>query len=137
MWISDTDKAHFPFYVFKWRSPDGSELLSYQTPLGCNQDPVNLEDSQLKKEFDFNKARLLLPEHQNEIFNTRNSVDIAKYFDDKYINDMAILVGKGDHGEGPTEEEIKAAMALAGKHGYFISTANDFFDVLEKNYDTS
>ena len=137
MWISDTDKAHFPFYVFKWRSPDGSEILSYQTPLGCNQDPQNLEDSQLKREFDFDKARLLLPGYQNKVFNTRNSVNIGKYFDDQYINDIAILVGKGDHGEGPTEEEIKAALALVGKHGYFIATANDFFDVLEKNYDTS
>ena len=137
LWTSDTDKAHFPFYVFKWRSPDGSELLSYQTPLGCNQDPQDLKDSQLKKGFDFNKARLLLPEYQNEVFNTRNSADIDRYFDDKYISDMAIFVGRGDHGEGPSVEEIKAAIALSERKDYLISTANDFFDALERNYDMS
>ena len=293
LWISDTDKIHFPFYTFRWRSPDGSELLSYQTPVGCNQNPagfidvlpvsrnyllpsdlsfgeygligeyfnnmnltgdpamvrldekvyfdwgegspdskinadrfsvrwtgefvapysgeykfylktddgvrfylndnlildkwmdrsptideavVNLEkdkeykikieyfengggatavfgmeypdennlpedvsstkDSYLLGEFDFNKAKLMLPNYKNKVFNTKNSDDIEQYFDNKYINDLAVFAGKGDHGEGPTEQEVEAAITLDERDDYFISTPNDFFNFIEQKYDT-
>jgi predicted alpha-1,2-mannosidase len=98
---------------------------------------ASTQDSQLKSGFDFKKARLLLPIYRNAAFNTKNSSTLDKYFDNKYINDIAIAAGTGDHGGGPTEQEVEAAISLDERDDYSISTPNDFFNLVEQKYDTS
>lgn len=112
------DTNRFPFNAFRWRSPDGSEVLAY---LG-------------RLEHDFSVERLTTRRFQQEITPWQllvKPVDVSVVFDSSNFNRRHILeitvnndwkgsapygpvllyYGKGDGGHGPVAAEVAAAAA--------------------------
>lgn len=74
------DTTKFPYGIFKWRSPDGSEITSYMSaPIGEGIEPVKLAAY-----------------HQE--WQTQTG-----------IKDALWLTGIGDHGGGPTRDMLEVA----------------------------
>lgn len=79
------DAVMFPYNLFRWSSPDGSEVLAYQTVGGYWG---NLGEV-------WKVATYFLALHARH-----------------GIGDLLLIYGYGDHGCGPKEEEVAAAEAL-------------------------
>ncbi len=79
------DTVMFPYNLFKWLSPDGSEVLAYQTVGGYWGNPGEV----------WKVATYFLALHARH-----------------GIGDLLLIYGYGDHGCGPKEEEVAAAEAL-------------------------
>ena len=79
------DSVMFPYNLFRWSSPDGSEVLAYQTVGGYWGNP-----GEVWKVASYVQAMLV-----------RHG-----------MMDLLLLYGSGDHGCGPKEEEVAAAEAL-------------------------
>lgn len=74
------DTVMFPYNLFRWSSPDGSEVLAYQTLGGYVEDPRQVW--RIKYYFFALHLRHRIPE-------------------------LLMLYGLGDHGGGPTEEMLE------------------------------
>ncbi|MDX2214658.1 MAG: alpha-mannosidase [Oculatellaceae cyanobacterium bins.114] len=74
------DTTQFPYEWFKWRSPDGSEILSFNSPpIGESIDPVKMA-------------------HYAATWEAKTGIPLAQW-----------LVGVGDHGGGPTHDMLMVA----------------------------
>ncbi len=111
------DTVMFPYNVFRWSSPEGSQVLAYQTPGGYWGDP-----SEVRKIITY--LQLLHLRHG--------------------IEDLLLLYGSGDHGCGPKEGEVVAAEDLVrgvpkelesvGVREATHARAEDYLRVLEDTY---
>ncbi len=74
------DTTEFPYEIFKWRSPDGTEIFSLTLPpIGESITPVKMADYAQKWEFSTG------------------------------VNNCLWLPGVGDHGGGPTKDMLEVA----------------------------
>ena len=101
--LSWNDTTVFPYKLFWWQSPDGSRVLTY-FPHGYSgtTEPVGLAN------------------------------DIATYVPATHFPEIMQLYGVGDHGGGPTRQELDEAVHLERPATIFpkaeFSTARGFFD---------
>ncbi len=104
--MSWNDTTVFPYKLFWWQSPDGSKVLTY-FPHNYNgtTNPVGLAN------------------------------DIENYVPSTHFPEIMQLYGVGDHGGGPTREELDEAVRLEQPATVFpkaeFSTARGFFDDVE------
>ncbi len=95
------------FDLFLWESPDGSRVIAFNSAYMGNVDPKTL-------------------------------IQLAKYNkEDKNIDISMFVYGIGDHGGGPTKEDIKIINKLNNKNIYpklKFSTAHEYFKDIENNY---
>ncbi|HEX4065252.1 MAG TPA: glycoside hydrolase family 38 C-terminal domain-containing protein [Acidobacteriaceae bacterium] len=109
--MSWNDTTVFPYKLFWWQSPDGSKVLTY-FPHNYNgtTNPVGLAN------------------------------DIANYVPATHFPEIMQLYGVGDHGGGPTREELDEAVRLEQPATVFpkaeFSTARGFFDDVEHSIAT-
>lgn len=100
-------EKEIPANLFWWKSPDGSKVLTYRIPISYNEtQPVNRRVEQILEQF------------QNEP-----------------MKSFMAFYGAGDHGGGPTKENIKSIEALQTEQGapqVFFSTMDRYFDEIEK-----
>ena len=104
--MSWNETTVFPHKLFWWQSPDGSRVLTYFPPrYDGNTEPVNLAN------------------------------DIASYVPSTHFPEIMQLYGVGDHGGGPTRQELDQAEVLEKPATIFpkaqFSTARAFFDDVE------
>jgi alpha-mannosidase len=106
--MSWNDTTVFPYKLFWWQSPDGSKVLTY-FPHNYNgtTEPVGLAN------------------------------DMAVYAPSTHFPEIMQLYGVGDHGGGPTRQEVDEAVKLEEPSTVFpkaeFSTARSFFDDVEKS----
>jgi alpha-mannosidase len=106
--MSWNETTVFPYKLFWWQSPDGSQVLTY-FPHSYNgtTEPVGLAN------------------------------DIAAYVPSTHFPEIMQLYGVGDHGGGPTRQELDEAVHLENASTVFpkaeFSTARSFFDDVEKS----
>lgn len=104
--LSWNDTTEFPYKLFWWQSPDGSRVLTY-FPHGYSgtTEPVGLAN------------------------------DVASYVPSTHFPEIMQLYGVGDHGGGPTRQELDEAVRLEKPATIFpkaeFSTARAFFDDVE------
>lgn len=104
--LSWNDTTEFPYKLFWWQSPDGSRVLTY-FPHGYSgtTEPVGLAN------------------------------DVASYVPATHFPEIMQLYGVGDHGGGPTRQELDEAVRLEKPATIFpkaeFSTARAFFDDVE------
>jgi len=111
------DAVMFPYNLFRWSSPDGSEILAYQTVGGYWGNPGEV----------WKVATYFLALHARH-----------------GIGDLLLIYGYGDHGCGPKEEEVAAAEALVkevppelkalGVSEARHSRAEDYLRMVEETY---
>jgi alpha-mannosidase len=101
------DTTLFPYYIFKWTSPDGSSILAHQT-VGTYSEEVT-------------ETEIL---RQMKLLNRGQRLD-----------DLLVLFGIGDHGGGVSEDMIQRALEFVQAKepikGMF-STAQEYFEVLSQ-----
>jgi alpha-mannosidase len=100
--------ADWPFNHFKWRSPDGSEVICYSG---------NLSYGGLGRWNRFKDARKLLKEGampECNYFTSQEEIDAKK---GEIWSEVFITMGEGDGGHGPQSQEIYQAQ-------YFVETGN-------------
>jgi alpha-mannosidase len=105
--MSWNDTTVFPYKLFWWQSPDGSKVLTYfPHTYNGTTEPVGLAN------------------------------DIAVYVPSTHFPEIMQLYGVGDHGGGPTRQELDEAVRLENPATIFpraeFSTARSFFDDVEK-----
>ncbi|MBR2907973.1 MAG: alpha-mannosidase [Clostridia bacterium] len=104
--ISEKD---MPSELFKWQSPDGSQVLAWKIVAGYTGNVKNIEDLEKK----FEKAIAVI----------RNETDA-----------MMLFYGVGNHGGGPTKTNINTVLEFREKYPdreIIFSSAEDFFDYIE------
>ena len=104
--LSWNDTTVFPYKLFWWQSPDGSKVLTYfPHRYDGTTEPVGLAH------------------------------DVAAYVPATHFPEVMQLYGVGDHGGGPTRQELDEAVRLEKPTTIFpqaqFSTARAFFDDLE------
>ncbi|MEM3081706.1 MAG: glycoside hydrolase family 38 C-terminal domain-containing protein, partial [Nitrososphaerota archaeon] len=105
------DATVFPYNVFWWRSPDGSEVLSHQTLGSYSESLDNWGDI----------------ERQLLTLRLRHGIE-----------DLLVLFGYGDHGGGISETHVERALEWMNKYSsgdraVKFSTAAEYFSQLEKH----
>ncbi len=101
----------FPYYLFWWRSPDGSKVLAYHT--------VGKYNERLDAPF----AEALLLAQLEELKRVHG------------IDQLMVLFGLGDHGGGPTRRMVEKALTLKGRKDYpriVFSRAEEYFNQILK-----
>jgi alpha-mannosidase len=106
--ISWNETTVFPHKLFWWQAPDGSRLLTYfPHTYNGTTEPVGLAN------------------------------DVAVYVPTTHFPEIMQLYGVGDHGGGPTREELDEAIRLEKPSSVFpkveFSTARSFFDDVEES----
>lgn len=106
--LSWNDTTVFPYKLFWWQSPDGSKVLTYfPHTYNGTTEPVGLAN------------------------------DIAVYVPSTHFPEIMQLYGVGDHGGGPTRQELDEAVRLENPATVFpkaeFSTARSFFDDVQKS----
>jgi alpha-mannosidase len=109
--MSWNDTTVFPYKLFWWQSPDGSKVLTYfPHTYNGTTEPVGLAN------------------------------DIATYVPSTHFPEIMQLYGVGDHGGGPTRQELDEALLLENPSTVFpkaeFSTARSFFNDVEKSLDS-
>lgn len=95
-------ERELPGPVFRWRSPDGSEVVAYRIPHEYGSPPGELGPQ-------VEKALAQVPEDEAELM---------------------VFYGVGNHGGGPTRENLDSIERLAGD-GVRCSSARSFFDSVD------
>lgn len=104
------DMIAFPYYAFKWVSPDGSSVIALQT-VGSYTESVDEES--------INKQLQILKFTQG-------------------IDRLLVLYGKGDHGGGPTNDMLERAMKIIRGEGALkgkFAKATEYFEYLKSIQD--
>jgi alpha-mannosidase len=105
--MSWNDTTLFPYYVFRWKAPDGSVILAHQN-VGDYSESVAEAD---------------MVRQMNQLYSRQK------------LNDLFVLFGIGNHGGGVAEEMIRRSIEFVeGKkqlRGIF-QTAKGFLTLLEK-----
>jgi len=102
------DMTRFTKNVFWWKGQGGFEVLSYQTLGGYNERLINPRDF---------RRQLITLRHRHK------------------LNDLLILFGRGDHGGGPTEEDLENALEWRRQKDLpeiEFTTALKYFEMLEE-----
>lgn len=103
-------EKELPSYLFRWQSIDGSSVLAYRIPFSYATGKGDLKPA--------------IERFSSEL---ENKLSEAMFF-----------YGKGDHGGGPTEENIESLRRLSQEmpqHNFIFSSAEEFFQrVKEKEY---
>lgn len=102
------DTTNFIYNVFWWRGPDGSRVLAHQT--------VGSYSEELRDE--------------TRILSQLNTCKLRHA-----INDLLVIFGVGDHGGGPTEEDLKTVLRWAKIEKLpkmKFSTVLEYFNRLEE-----
>lgn len=110
----------FPFAHFKWKSPDGSELIAYNN---------NFTLRPLERWHLFSHTRRILKPGENLVCNYfSNEPKKSPKLDDIW-EIVALVYGTGDGGHGPTSHEIQQMKYYIEK-GYIDSftTAREYFN---------
>ncbi len=131
MWTNKltwNDTTIFPFHHFRWRSPDGSEVLTYI----CQHSPMPMyfPYSELGKYRD--TRRMLKPgaELVANYSTPKHVIDEAMSQD--LVNVIGVFYGLGDGGLGPREIEIRVQEGLA-REGYVKPGSGlELFQAMEK-----
>ncbi len=100
-------EATLPSHIFRWRSPDGSEVLS----------------GRILVRYNYSAQMTDLPSLENVIAEVEEKAD-------PNMDQMLLFYGVGNHGGGPTKKNIEAIMACQKEHPeteLVFSTADDFF----------
>ena len=97
------DSTAFPHNIFRWRSPEGSEVLAYQTPGGYHE---TLEQERIEEQLGVLRRRHRLVE-------------------------LLLLIGEGDHGGGIPEETLERADRLLREGEATYTRAVDYLRSLE------
>ena len=103
-----------PENVFRWKSPDGSEILAYRIH---EQYCYNMKTADELEE-KISKVSAFLPEDNQ---------------------DGMIFYGVGNHGGGPTKQNLNIIHESKEAHperNYIFSDVNDYFEKIEKRKDT-
>ncbi|HEV2463414.1 MAG TPA: glycoside hydrolase family 38 C-terminal domain-containing protein [Acidobacteriaceae bacterium] len=105
--LSWNDTTVFPYKLFWWQSPDGSRVLTYfPHSYSGTTEPVGLAN------------------------------DVATYVPATHFPEIMQLYGVGDHGGGPTRQELDEALRLEKPTTVFpkaeFSTARSFFDDVQR-----
>lgn len=120
LWASEFTK--FPYRLFWWESPDGSRILTY-----FPSDYANQVDPQKMARDAATYSPMLWKQDGGA-----NSAPPGSF-------DTMYLYGVGDHGGGPTREDLDTAVRWQKSDVVFpqiqFSTAADYFASLEKNKD--
>ena len=101
------DTTTFPYSLFRWVSPDGSEVLT------CFPMDINLD----------NNLETISTHYQT--------------FKEEGINDLPVLYGVGDHGGGPTQQHfdnIKKMQHLATYPSVHYNDLDSYLSKIETNY---
>lgn len=109
--MSWNDTTVFPYKLFWWQSPDGSKVLTYfPHTYNGTTEPVGLAN------------------------------DIAAYVPSTHFPEIMQLYGVGDHGGGPTRQEVDEAVRLEEPSTVFpkaeFSTARSFFEDVRQSLKT-
>jgi len=117
------DTTKFPFSTFLWRGPDGSEVLTYISPLS---------GLSLLHMHNFKKTNRLVNFHRDLVadYATRPG-DIRAKLSRDTIPEIGVFYGVGDGGGGPTELEIEAVRALHEAGYVQMSRSIEFFRKLD------
>ena len=97
-----------PSHIFRWQSPDGSEVLTGKILVRYNY-----------------SAQMM------DIPGLEESIAAGEALADPNMDQMFLFYGVGNHGGGPTKKNIEAIMGLREKGGAYepiFSDASDFFD---------
>ncbi|NLG24814.1 MAG: alpha-mannosidase [Clostridiales bacterium] len=95
----------FPQHAFLWRAPDGSEVATYRIPNGYGSNPFGEVDAKAR-------STMALAEADGQ--------------------DQMCFYGVGNHGGGPTIENLEAIHALmAREQGYKLSSPDAYFASLD------
>jgi alpha-mannosidase len=105
--MSWNETTVFPYKLFWWQSPDGSKVLTYfPHTYNGTTEPVGLAN------------------------------DVAVYVPSTHFPEIMQLYGVGDHGGGPTRQEVDEAVRLEEPSTIFpkaeFSTARSFFEDVHK-----
>jgi len=101
------DTTKFPYSLFKWVAPDGSEILTC-FPMGLNVDN-----------------------------NPETLADHVLAFQKEGLSDVPELFGVGDHGGGPTRqhfEKIKKMQSIATYPTLYYNDLDSYMERVEKKY---
>ena len=93
-------------WIYKWRSPDGSEILSFNDKLGYNGE---IDPGMVNSFIDYVK--------------------------ESGLKDFLFLYGVGDHGGGPTRRDLRRFREISAWPVFptiKLSTTNEFFSAVEK-----
>lgn len=104
-----------PSHIFRWISPDGSEVVA----------------GQILVRYNFS-SQMATPEGLEE---TLANVEAAA---DPEQDQIFLFYGVGNHGGGPTKRNIEAILACRERHPeteFVFSDTKDFFDRARQNYD--
>ncbi len=116
------DTTRFPFSTFKWKSPDGSEVLVNISPI---QGLSFANMSNFKK-----RNRLVHFNEKLEACYASRPGDIRNKMSPDIIPEIGVFYGLGDGGGGPNEIEIEIGRILRERGVVEVSLAKDFFDRL-------
>lgn len=118
------DTTKFPFSTFKWKGPDGSEVLTNISPIQA----LSLANMRNFKKYN----RLVnFGETLEADYNSRPG-DIRARMSPDVIPEIGVFYGLGDGGGGPNEIEIEVGRILRERGVLEVSLAKDFFDRLAK-----
>ncbi|MEM2637551.1 MAG: alpha-mannosidase, partial [Candidatus Korarchaeota archaeon] len=118
--ITWNDTNTFPFAIFEWKSPDGSKVLTYMTPLAM---------AYIEKK---PRPMPVLLDKKKE-YNYAHPPDMKNFASLPTIEEEGIFYGIGDGGGGPVREEIlivKGLLELGNVH----TTPSKFFKMLDAKY---
>lgn len=105
------DTTEFPYYIFKWRSKDGSQVLSLHLPGTYNDYLFSIKKVLLNFHFQLKKQKIPV---------------------------LMQVFGRGDHGGGPEEEELinlrKWREEYGDKIDFIFSGLDEFFEEIKKKY---
>ncbi|MBD3411057.1 MAG: hypothetical protein GF419_12740, partial [Ignavibacteriales bacterium] len=120
----------FPVYHFRWRAPDGSEVIGLNSPieLGWSPGPYEwLKDSM--------RTRSVLAKPGKEIVLSSAAPAIPEAARaEETIPEILQIFGEGDGGEGPTDKMIQRGAYLAMTPDYQFGRASDYFAEIERRY---
>ncbi len=124
--------SKFPFMVFHWQSPDGSQVLTLSMPYTINA-IINSPGMGQFKEY----TSVLENIENDRVFNYESDYeDIKERRTGDYIHDLPMIYGLGDGGGGPLRIEIIVLKDLLRQKSIqgFI-TMREYFSKIEKSID--
>jgi len=131
MWgakLSWNDTTVFPFHNFHWQSPDGSQVI-----MTMNVASGWVSFYPFPELNRFHDARYLVPAGKQVVANyTMPYPEIRAALSKDWLNEIAVFFGAGDGGTGPREVEIQTQQALVDRGYTQWSSAEKFFEDLEK-----
>ncbi|NHI93947.1 MAG: alpha-mannosidase [Candidatus Lokiarchaeota archaeon] len=125
------DQNDFPFSIFNWQAPDGSQVLTYAFSYSINL-------FAMKQNFgSFKKFTRFVKDAKKQFSYEDSPEEIEKLRSKEYMRNFGLVYGMGDGGGGPIREEIIILKNMASRFPKNIkfSLMKDYFKEIEKNKD--